>query len=99
MKVKSESEVAQSCPTLSDPMDGAAWKARVLKWGAIAFSAQNPLPKFTPCTSTPEPRALLPSWRTSVPDSTSSPPSSSLPKPWYKRSSANNSNSSLLSKT
>ena len=46
MKVKSESEVAQSCPTLSDPMDcsppGASvhgiLQARVLEWGAIAFS-------------------------------------------------------------
>ena len=46
MKVKSESEVAQSCPTLSDPMDcslpGSSvygiFQARVLKWGAIAFS-------------------------------------------------------------
>ena len=47
MKVKSESEVAQPCPTLSDPMDcslpGSAahgiFQARVLEWGAIAFSA------------------------------------------------------------
>ena len=46
MKVKSESEVAQSCPTLSDPMDcsltGSSihgiFQARVLEWGAIAFS-------------------------------------------------------------
>ena len=45
-KVKSESEVAQSCLTLSDPMDcslpGSSvhgiFKARVLEWGAIAFS-------------------------------------------------------------
>ena len=44
MKVKSE--VAQSCPTLSDPMDcslpGSSihgiFQARVLEWGAIAFS-------------------------------------------------------------
>ena len=50
MKVKSESEVAQSCPTLSDPMDcsppGSSihgiFQARVLEWGAIAFSAQTP---------------------------------------------------------
>ena len=48
MKVKSESEVAQSCPTLSDPMDcsplGSSihgiFQARVLEWGAIAFSAK-----------------------------------------------------------
>ena len=46
MKVKSESEVAQSCPTLSDPMDcsppGSSihgiFQPRVLEWGAIAFS-------------------------------------------------------------
>ena len=46
MRVKSESEVAQSCPTLSDPMDcsppGSSihgiFPARVLEWGAIAFS-------------------------------------------------------------
>ena len=47
MKVTSESEVSQSCPTLSDPMDcslpGSSVheisQARVLEWGAIAFSA------------------------------------------------------------
>ena len=46
MKVKSESEVAQSCPTPSKPMDcslpGSSdrgiFQARVLEWGAIAFS-------------------------------------------------------------
>ena len=46
MKVKSESEVAQSCPTLSDPMDyslpGSSvhgiFQARELEWGATAFS-------------------------------------------------------------
>ena len=51
MKVKSESEVAQSCPTLSDPMDcsppGSSihgiFQARVLEWGAIAFSGQRQL--------------------------------------------------------
>ena len=51
MKVKSESEVAQSCPTLSDPMDcslpGSSihgiFQARVLEWGAIAFSSPPPL--------------------------------------------------------
>ena len=45
MKVKSESEVTQSCLTLSDPMDcslpGSSihgiFQARVLEWGAIAF--------------------------------------------------------------
>ena len=46
MKVKSQSEVAQSCSTLSNPMDcslpGSSihgiLQARVLEWGAIAFS-------------------------------------------------------------
>ena len=46
MKVKSESEVTQSCPTLCDPMDCSppgfsihgVFQARVLEWGAIAFS-------------------------------------------------------------
>ena len=35
MKVKGESEVAQLCPTLSDPIHGI-FQARVLEWGAIA---------------------------------------------------------------
>ena len=47
MKVKSESEVTQSCQTLSNPMDcntpGSSvhgiFQARVLEWGAIAFSS------------------------------------------------------------
>ena len=46
MKVKSESEVAQSCQTLSNPMDCSLpgfsvhgiFQARVLEWGAIALS-------------------------------------------------------------
>ena len=46
MKVKRENEVVQWCPTLSDPMDcslpGSSvhgiFQARVLEWGAIAFS-------------------------------------------------------------
>ena len=49
MKVKSESEVAQSCPTLSSPMDyslpGSSahgiFQARVLEWGAIAYYTVN----------------------------------------------------------
>ena len=48
MKMKSESEVAQSCSTLSDPMDRSLpgssvhgiFQARVLEWGAIAFSSE-----------------------------------------------------------
>ena len=46
MNVKSENEVAQSCLTLRDPMDcslpGSSvhgiFQAKVLEWGAIAFS-------------------------------------------------------------
>ena len=46
MKVKSESEVTESCPTLSNPMDcslpGSSihgiFQARALEWGAITFS-------------------------------------------------------------
>ena len=49
MKVKSESEVAQLCPTLHDPMDyslpGSSihgiFQARVLEWGAIALSGSE----------------------------------------------------------
>ena len=49
MKAKSESEVSQRYPTLSDPMDcsllGSAvrriFQARVLEWGAIAFSENH----------------------------------------------------------
>ena len=49
IKVKSESEVAQLCPTLCDPIDGSPlgssvhgiFQARVLEWGAIAFSDPN----------------------------------------------------------
>ena len=45
MKVKSESEVAQKCLTLSDPMDGSLlgssihgiFQARVLEWGATVL--------------------------------------------------------------
>ena len=50
MKVKSQSEIAQSCPTLHDPMDCSLLgsplhgisQARVLEWGAIAFSSAAP---------------------------------------------------------
>ena len=51
-KVKSESEVAQSCLTLSNPMDCSPpgpsihgiLQARVLEWGATAFSINTPKP-------------------------------------------------------
>ena len=57
MKVKIDSEVAQSCPTVRDPMDHSLpgssvrgiFQARVLEWGAIAFSDEPQLtsPKHT----------------------------------------------------
>ena len=65
MKVKSENEVAQSCLTLSDPMDcsppGSSvhgiFQARVLEWGAIAFSVPaSPVP-YSQLT-------FLPTWPT-----------------------------------
>ena len=54
MKVKSKSEVVQSCPTLSDPTDcslpGSSvhgiFQARVPEWGAIAFSGISPSSEF-----------------------------------------------------
>ena len=66
MKVKSESEVAQSCPTLSDPVDcsppGSSihgiFQARILEWGAIAFSISlgyQSLFSYTPKKSAPLP--------------------------------------------
>ena len=50
MKVKSEREVARSCPTLSDSMDyslpGSSvhgiFQAKALEWGATAFSEARP---------------------------------------------------------
>ena len=50
MKVKSESEVAPSCPTLCNPMDCSLpgfsfhkiFQARVLEWVAIVFSMLKP---------------------------------------------------------
>jgi len=56
MKVKSESEAAQSCPTLSNPMDCSlpgssvhgVLQARVLEWGAIAFSVSFTISPYLP---------------------------------------------------
>ena len=56
MRVKSESEVAQSCLTLHNPMDyslpgssiNGIFQARVLEWGAIAFSENMVQLKLTP---------------------------------------------------
>ena len=61
MKVKSESEVAQSCPTLSNPMDcslpgfsvNGIFQARVLEWGATALSQLDPLGAIIPPASLP----------------------------------------------
>ena len=69
MKVKSESEVAQSCPTLSDPMDcsppGSSvhriFQARVLEWGAIAFSEKNGIDDLI-CKAETETQT----WRTNI---------------------------------
>ena len=57
MKVKSESEVAQSCLTLCDPMDcslpGSSvhgiFQAGVLEWGAFDFSMIKSIPKIKKC--------------------------------------------------
>ena len=61
MKVKSEREVAQSCLTLSDPVDSSLpgssvhgiFQARVLEWGAIAFSILRNL-RIQPALHKPE---------------------------------------------
>jgi len=60
MQVKSESEVTQSCLTLSNPMDcslpgssiNGIFQAKVLEWGAIAFSIQYLPPSFPQFPST-----------------------------------------------
>ena len=76
MKVKSESEVAQSCLTLSDPMDcslpGSSihgiFQARVLEWGAIAFSrcmtspVQTAKGKINGCSTTTYRQFVFSSW-------------------------------------
>jgi len=57
MKVKSESEIAQSCPTHSNLMNFSLpdssvpgiFQARVLEWVAIAFSDERPLEKNNSC--------------------------------------------------
>ena len=61
MKVKSESEVTQSCPTLSDPVDcsppGSSvhgiFQARVLEWGAITYMDMIPRLKLSPGKTCP----------------------------------------------
>ena len=73
MKVKSESEVAQSCPTLRDSMDcsppGSSvhgiFQARVLEWVAIAFSRAKTEPQYilTFDVETQECKPTNDSWR------------------------------------
>ena len=66
MRVKSESQVAQSCPTCSDPMDcsppGSSvhgiFQARVQEWGATAFS----IPSFSSVQSLSRVRLLVTPW-------------------------------------
>ena len=68
MKVKSESEIAQSCLTLRDPMDcsppGSSihgiFQARVLEWGAIAFSKSAPITHISPPSWASFPHACHP---------------------------------------
>ena len=60
-KVKSESEVDQSCPTPSDPLDCSLpgpsvhgiFQARVLEWGAIAFSFKAYSTRYSQVASHP----------------------------------------------
>ena len=67
MKVKRESEVAQSCLTLCDPMDRSLpgssvhgiFQARVLEWVAIFFSKQSSQPRDRTWVSTLQADVLL----------------------------------------
>ena len=78
MKVKSESEDAQLCPTPSDPMDcslpGSSvhgiFQARVLEWGAIAFSDQSVQEwlsqlRCSQALAHPQPRSYVLTWKAS----------------------------------
>ena len=70
--MKSESEVAESCPTLSDPMDrgppGSSvhgiFQARVLEWGPIAFSGRGCREKGILLHCWWECKLVHPLWRT-----------------------------------
>ena len=72
MKVKSESEVAQFCPTLSDPMDCSLpsssthgiFQARGLEWGASAFSRISSYPPSSPALPPTSPNKTLPGGQT-----------------------------------
>ena len=67
MKVKSESELAQLCPTLIDPMDCSSsgfsvhgiFQARVLEWGASAFSDREGWLVLKDCIVTTRPEGPL----------------------------------------
>ena len=67
MRVKIQSEVAQSCPTPSDPMDcsppGSSihgiFQARVLEWGAIVFSVTCYRRALCACNIMDDPQAAL----------------------------------------
>ena len=68
MKVKSESEVTQSCLTCSGPMNcsppgffvHAIFQARVLEWGTIAFSTSKPYLICTACRICTKLKSVLP---------------------------------------
>ena len=57
-RLESESEIAQSCPCLCDPMDCSLpgfsihriFKARILEWVAISFSRDLPYPEIEPAS-------------------------------------------------
>ena len=74
MKVKSEREVTQSCPTLSDPMDcsppGSSihgiFQARVLESGAIAFSSRGVGDRLKPVGLTEQISGVISKWGSST---------------------------------
>ena len=67
MRLESESEVAQLCPILCDPMDcsltGSSihgiFQARILEWVAISFSRDLPNPGIEPRSPTLQADSLL----------------------------------------
>ena len=89
MTVKSESEVAQSCPTLGDPMDHSLpgssihgiFQARVLEWGAIAFSEPYNIVLVLPYISMNPPRVPHPEPHSHLPPCTIPPGHPSAPAP------------------
>ena len=82
MKVKSESEVAQSYPTLSDPTDSSPpgssvhgiFQARVLEWGAIAFSGHTLLEHCISCYPSHQPPRVPGAARIPVTQAAAPPP-------------------------